>query len=66
VTTTTAAAGLTLKQLAKRRGLTAAAARELLRPFLEAGIVELRDDGRLELVDRDVAFAIAGGEAPEA
>lgn len=63
---TTAVAGPTLKEVAERRGLTLAAARELLRPFLAAGIVELHDDGRLELVDRLVAFAIAGGEAPEA
>ena len=62
---TTALAGVTLEELAARRGLTAAQARELVRPFLEAGLVAEHDDGRLELVDRDVVFAIVS-EAPPA
>jgi len=58
------AAGITLAELAARRGLTVAETRALIRPFLKAGIVELRDDGRLELVDRDVAYAIASEVPP--
>jgi hypothetical protein len=46
-------------------GVTLAEARALLCPFVQASIVEPRDDGRLELVDRLVAFAI-GSEAPPA
>jgi DNA-binding IclR family transcriptional regulator len=61
--TTSPPAGLTFAELARRLGLTDAETRRLLRPFREAGIVELRPDGRLELVDRLVAYAIAP-EAP--
>jgi DNA-binding IclR family transcriptional regulator len=62
---TTAVAGLTVRELAARRGMAPASLRALLRPFIEAGIVSLHEDGRLELVDRLVALAIVGEEAPE-
>jgi DNA-binding IclR family transcriptional regulator len=58
---TTAVAGLTLKELAERRGLTRAEAKALLRPFLEAGLVVERE-GVVVLADRAVAFAIGSDE----
>ena len=58
-------AGVTLEDLAARSEMTLAEARALVAPFLEAGIVALGEDGRLELVDRDVLFAIVSEAAPE-
>jgi DNA-binding IclR family transcriptional regulator len=63
VTTSATVAGVTLADLASRLGLTRAEARRLVTPFVRAGLVVEHDDGRLELVDRDVAYAIVS-EAP--
>jgi DNA-binding IclR family transcriptional regulator len=63
--TTSPPAGLTFAELAPRLGLTTAQTRRLLRPLIDAGIVELDVDGRLELVDWLVAYAITP-EAPAA
>jgi hypothetical protein len=63
--TTTTVAGLTLEELAQRRLVTVREAHELVRPFLEVGIVEERDGG-LRVVDREIVFAFSTEETPPA
>ncbi len=55
--------GMTLAKLAKRLGSTESDAAELIRPFLEAGIIDLRN-GRL-IVDVAVAHALGSPEPPD-
>jgi len=55
----------TLEELAARLGRSEEAVLELLRPFLEAGIVAERG-GRLYVADRQVLAAFATDQAEEA
>jgi hypothetical protein len=55
--------GCTIAELAERVGRSERETLELIRPFLEAGILE-RDGDRLELVDRVIAIALGREEVP--
>jgi hypothetical protein len=63
--TTAPRAGLSLSELAVQQGRSEEAVRELLRPFLEAGIVA-ESAGRLLVVDGLVRAAFATNQAEEA
>jgi hypothetical protein len=60
---TAEAAGLTLAELAARHGLSEQTMGELLRPFVQGGIVAVRGS-QLVVVDRLVRFAFEQEERP--